>query len=197
MIHPFSLSPSLLTLNTLAGKKAELCIQTYPNLRITCATAYERRLPLNEHQCGDLCLKVSARTCQYNRMRRKSCVPSITPAIGSLVLLSDHCNSGLPSYVTGDVTSERPAHIAPSDKKTTNVGERGKSVERGNKSIVNTSKSKASALYYYSPRNEQQHHFRAAAGLSNSALEHIITKHNQIVHLVFRLILSDRWCSSD
>lgn len=129
--------------------------------------------------------------------RRKSCVPSITPAIGSLVLLSDHCNSGLPSYVTGDVTSERPAHIAPSDKKTTNVGERGKSVERGNKSIVNTSKSKASALYYYSPRNEQQHHFRAAAGLSNSALEHIITKHNQIVHLVFRLILSDRWCSSD
>ncbi|VDO41089.1 unnamed protein product, partial [Brugia timori] len=70
MIHPFSLSPSLLTLNTLAGKKAELCIQTYPNLRITCATAYERRLPLNEHQCGDLCLKVFARTCQYNRMRK-------------------------------------------------------------------------------------------------------------------------------
>uniref|UniRef100_A8PPD4 Uncharacterized protein n=1 Tax=Brugia malayi TaxID=6279 RepID=A8PPD4_BRUMA len=105
---------------------------------------------------------------------RKSCVPSITPAIGSLVLLSDHCNSGLPSYVTGDVTSERPAHIAPSDKKTTNVGERGKSVERGNKSIVNTSKSKASALYYYSPRNEQQHHFRAAAGLSNSALGMLI-----------------------
>ncbi|EJW77392.1 hypothetical protein WUBG_11703 [Wuchereria bancrofti] len=69
MIHPFSLSLSFLILNTLAGNQTELCIQTYPNLRITCATAYERRLPLNEHQCGDLCLKMSVRTCQYNRIR--------------------------------------------------------------------------------------------------------------------------------
>ncbi|EJW77391.1 hypothetical protein WUBG_11701, partial [Wuchereria bancrofti] len=103
---------------------------------------------------------------------RKSCVPSIAPAIVSLLFLSDHCSSGLSGHVSSDVTSKRPAYIAPGDKRPTNVSEQGKSVERGNKSIMGTSKPEASTpYYYYSSGNEQQHHFRAVAGLSSSALD--------------------------
>ncbi|CAG9532200.1 unnamed protein product [Cercopithifilaria johnstoni] len=71
MIIPFFLLLAFLTANTFAGNQTELCIQAYPNLQITCAVAYERRILLNEHQCRDLCLKMSAQTCQYNKIRRE------------------------------------------------------------------------------------------------------------------------------
>ncbi|EFO20958.1 hypothetical protein LOAG_07528 [Loa loa] len=67
MILPFSLLLPFLTLNTFNGNQAELCIQTYPNLQITCATAYEQRLLLNEQECRDLCLKMLAQTCQVQQ----------------------------------------------------------------------------------------------------------------------------------
>ncbi|KAL3989265.1 PAN domain family protein [Acanthocheilonema viteae] len=148
MILPFLLLLLFLAVNTFADKQSDLCIQAYPNLQITCAIAYEQRILPNEHQCSDLCLEMSAQTCQYNRIRRecklynivvalqrkhsrqkehhitsmeigimrksnnlamKSCVPSISPAIGFLLLLNDGCRLEQSGHSSGNVTS-KPAH---------------------------------------------------------------------------------------
>ncbi|VDM95974.1 unnamed protein product [Thelazia callipaeda] len=42
---------------------------TYPNLQLTCATAYEKHTSLSEQQCRNLCLQKSIQTCQYQRIK--------------------------------------------------------------------------------------------------------------------------------
>lgn len=57
----------LLRVRSVSGTQDEFCLDTYPNLHITCASAYEQRSPLSEQQCRELCVRLLARTCQYER----------------------------------------------------------------------------------------------------------------------------------
>uniref|UniRef100_A0A8R1XZL7 Apple domain-containing protein n=1 Tax=Onchocerca volvulus TaxID=6282 RepID=A0A8R1XZL7_ONCVO len=154
--------------------QAELCLQAYPNLRITCATAYEQRILLNEHECRDLCLKMSAKTCQYNKIRMKSCVPSVTPTIGFLLFVNDDCDFGESKHVNRNVTSKQSTFTAPGNNNITMMRQGKKSVIMDDKTqevkinaTVDTIKLYGSTSYYSSRKNEPQNEFRNIAMLSN------------------------------
>ncbi|EFO20959.2 hypothetical protein LOAG_07529 [Loa loa] len=105
----------------------------------------------------------------------KSCVPSIVPAIGFLLLLNDDCNVGLSGHQNVNVTSKQSTFITPIDTSITN--EQRKFLVPDDKlqiqkietnATIGTTKLDASPSYYYSSISDLQHEFRTTTNVTNT-----------------------------
>ncbi|VDO37173.1 unnamed protein product [Onchocerca flexuosa] len=183
------------------GNQAELCMQAYPNLQITCATAYDQRIVVSEHECRDLCLKMSAQTCQYNKIRTKSCVPSVTPNIGFLLFLNDDCDFGESKQANKNVTSKQSTFTAPGNNSINMVSQERKSLVLDDRiqeirinATVETTKLNAS-IPYYSSRNKLQHEFRSTVTLSSSEGKFMIDFQSMVI-ILFTICFLLNYCAS-